>query len=142
MPAGSKTGPPLAKAKPISASVITYLRRRKTLRERAFAARERSEKITVGHQALGTEVQADANTDSPSVKGELLCELLQELDPYKLMDPDNIHLRVLRELADIVRPLSIILEKSWRAGDIPEDWKKANVTPCLQEGLKGGSHKL
>ncbi|GAB0205326.1 hypothetical protein GRJ2_002998200 [Grus japonensis] len=33
MPAGSKTGPPLAKAKPISASVITYLRRRKTLRE-------------------------------------------------------------------------------------------------------------
>ncbi|GAB0186024.1 zinc finger protein 462-like [Grus japonensis] len=43
MPAGSKTGPPLAKAKPISASVITYLRRRKTLRERAFGAGERSE---------------------------------------------------------------------------------------------------
>ncbi|GAB0178073.1 mitochondrial enolase superfamily member 1 [Grus japonensis] len=45
MPAGSKTDPPLAKAEPISASVITYLRRRKTLRERAFAAGERSEKI-------------------------------------------------------------------------------------------------
>ncbi|GAB0185807.1 hypothetical protein GRJ2_001046000 [Grus japonensis] len=45
MPAGSKTGLPLAKAKPISASVITYLRRRKTLRGRAFAAGERSEKI-------------------------------------------------------------------------------------------------
>ncbi|GAB0207383.1 mitochondrial enolase superfamily member 1 [Grus japonensis] len=45
MPASSKTGPPLAKAKPISASGITYLRRRKTLRERAFAAGERSEKI-------------------------------------------------------------------------------------------------
>ncbi|GAB0182041.1 zinc finger protein 462-like [Grus japonensis] len=47
MPAGSKTGPPLAKAKPISASVITYLRRRKTLRERAFAAGERSEKMSI-----------------------------------------------------------------------------------------------
>ncbi|GAB0186107.1 hypothetical protein GRJ2_001076000 [Grus japonensis] len=46
MPAGSKTGPLLAKAKPISTSVITYLRRRKTVRERAFAARERSEKIS------------------------------------------------------------------------------------------------
>ncbi|GAB0179111.1 cAMP-dependent protein kinase inhibitor alpha [Grus japonensis] len=45
MPAGSKRHPPLAKAKPISASVITYLRSRKTLRERAFAAGERSEKI-------------------------------------------------------------------------------------------------
>ncbi|GAB0189059.1 cAMP-dependent protein kinase inhibitor alpha [Grus japonensis] len=40
MPAGSKTGPPLAKAKPISASVITYLRRRKTLRESFCSRRE------------------------------------------------------------------------------------------------------
>ncbi|GAB0180127.1 zinc finger protein 462-like [Grus japonensis] len=45
MPAGSKMDPPLAKAKPISASVITYLRRRKTLRERAFAAGERRWKL-------------------------------------------------------------------------------------------------
>ncbi|GAB0194349.1 mitochondrial enolase superfamily member 1 [Grus japonensis] len=42
MPAGSKRDPPLAKAKPISASVITYLRRKK---ERTFAAGERSEKV-------------------------------------------------------------------------------------------------
>ena len=41
MPAGSKTDPPLAKAKPISASVITYLRRRKTLRERELLQPER-----------------------------------------------------------------------------------------------------
>ncbi|GAB0187492.1 hypothetical protein GRJ2_001214500 [Grus japonensis] len=41
MPAGSKTGPPLAKAKPISAFVITYLRRRKTLRERELLQPER-----------------------------------------------------------------------------------------------------
>ncbi|GAB0178382.1 hypothetical protein GRJ2_000303500 [Grus japonensis] len=41
MPAGSKTGPPLAMAKPISASGITYLRRRKTLRERELLQPER-----------------------------------------------------------------------------------------------------
>ncbi|GAB0179105.1 hypothetical protein GRJ2_000375800 [Grus japonensis] len=41
MPAGSKTDPPLAKAKPISASVITYLRRRKTLREGELLQPER-----------------------------------------------------------------------------------------------------
>ncbi|KFP46491.1 RNA-directed DNA polymerase from mobile element jockey, partial [Cathartes aura] len=73
----------------------------------------------------------------PSVKEELVCELLQELDPYKSRGPDNIHPRVLRELADVVaRPLSLIFEKSWRSGDIPEDWKKANVTPIYQKGLK------
>ncbi|GAB0188270.1 junction-mediating and -regulatory protein-like [Grus japonensis] len=41
MPAGSKMDPPLAKAKPISASVITYLRRRKTLRESELLQPER-----------------------------------------------------------------------------------------------------
>ncbi|GAB0179857.1 mitochondrial enolase superfamily member 1 [Grus japonensis] len=41
MPAGSKMDLPLAKAKPISASVITYLRRRKTLRESELLQPER-----------------------------------------------------------------------------------------------------
>ncbi|KAK4821781.1 hypothetical protein QYF61_002197 [Mycteria americana] len=92
---------------------------------------------TVGPQALRTKIQVDANTDPPSVNQELVCELLQQLDPYKWMGPDNIHPRVLRELADvIVRLLSIIFDKSWTSGDIPEDWKKANVTPIYKKGLK------
>ncbi|KAK4825715.1 LOW QUALITY PROTEIN: hypothetical protein QYF61_002133 [Mycteria americana] len=92
---------------------------------------------TAGHQALGRKIQVDANTDPPSVKEELVSELLQELDLYRSMGPDIIHLRVLREPADIiVRPLSITFEKLWRSGDFPEDWKKANVTPSYKEGLK------
>ncbi|GAB0178029.1 hypothetical protein GRJ2_000268200 [Grus japonensis] len=58
MPAGSKTDPPLAKAKPISASVITYLRRRKTLRERELLQPERgvrSCKKLCRHQDEGIE---------------------------------------------------------------------------------------
>ncbi|GAB0177062.1 cAMP-dependent protein kinase inhibitor alpha [Grus japonensis] len=45
MPAGSKMDPPLAKAKPISASVITYLRRKTKELKEVFAAGERSKKI-------------------------------------------------------------------------------------------------
>ncbi|KAK4828820.1 hypothetical protein QYF61_000877 [Mycteria americana] len=89
---------------------------------------------TVGPQAWGTKIQVDTNTDPLSVKEELICELLQELDPYISIGPDNIHLRVLRQL--IARPLSIIFDKSWRLGDIPEDWKKADVTPIFKKGLK------
>ncbi|GAB0207026.1 mitochondrial enolase superfamily member 1 [Grus japonensis] len=50
MPAGSKMDPPLAKAKPISASGITYLRRKTKELRKAFATGERSEKM---YEALG-----------------------------------------------------------------------------------------
>lgn len=53
------------------------------------------------------------------------------------MGPDNILLRVLRELADVIgRLFSIVLEKSCSLGDIPEDWKKAYVTPIFEKDLE------
>jgi len=44
---------------------------------------------------------------------------------------------VLRELADVIaEPLSFILERSWRTGEVLEDWRKANVTPVFKKGKK------
>lgn len=46
-------------------------------------------------------------------------------------------MRVLRELADVTESLfSIIFEKTRRLRDIPEDWKKANVTPIFGNDLE------
>lgn len=36
----------------------------------------------------------------------------------------------------IVRPLTIIFERSWRPGEVPEDWKKANITPAFRTDKK------
>jgi len=48
-----------------------------------------------------------------------------------------MHPRVLREVADvIVEPLYIIFERSWRTGEVPEDWRKANVTAIFKKGKK------
>ncbi|GAB0184761.1 hypothetical protein GRJ2_000941400 [Grus japonensis] len=33
-------------------------------------------------------------------------------------------------------PLSIIFERSWRIGEVPEDWRKANVTPVFKKSKK------
>jgi len=44
---------------------------------------------------------------------------------------------VLRELADLIAsPLSINFERSWRTGEVPEDWRKASVTPIFKKGKK------
>ncbi|PKU44080.1 rna-directed dna polymerase from mobile element jockey-like [Limosa lapponica baueri] len=53
------------------------------------------------------------------------------------MGPDGIRPWVLRELADvIVKLLSIIFEMSWRTGEVPEDWRKANVAPVFKKCKK------
>ncbi|KFV84217.1 hypothetical protein N308_04705, partial [Struthio camelus australis] len=73
----------------------------------------------------------------PLVEEDQVRDLLSKLDIHKSMGPDGMHPRVLRELADVIaRPLSIILERSWRSGEVPEDWKKAKVTPAFKKGEK------
>lgn len=41
----------------------------------------------------------------------------------------------LKELTDvIVKPLSIMFVKSWRAGEMPQDWRKDSDTPVFKKG--------
>jgi len=48
-----------------------------------------------------------------------------------------MHPQVLRELADaFAEPLSIILVRSWRTGEVPEDWRKANVTSVFKKARR------
>ncbi|XP_054034985.1 uncharacterized protein LOC128899525, partial [Dryobates pubescens] len=71
----------------------------------------------------------------PVFHEQVIGALLSSLDPHKSMGPDGIHPRVLRELADeLAKPLSIIFHQSWLTGEIPDDWKLANVVPIHKKG--------
>lgn len=71
--------------------------------------------------------------DLPSGAEDGVGEPLNRLDTHRFTGPGGMYPGVLRELIDvIVRPLLITFERSWWSGRIPEDWKKADITTCLQ----------
>ncbi|KAJ7422908.1 rna-directed dna polymerase from mobile element jockey-like [Pitangus sulphuratus] len=73
----------------------------------------------------------------PLVEEDWVRNHLVKLNILKSMGPDGMHTQVLRELVDIIAiPLLIIFERSWKSEEVPEDWKKANVTPVLKKGVE------
>ncbi|RMC17166.1 hypothetical protein DUI87_05743 [Hirundo rustica rustica] len=74
---------------------------------------------------------------SPIIQEEAGRELLRCLDTHKSKGPDRIYPRVMRELADeLAKLLSIIYKLSCLTGEVPDDWKLANVAPIHKKGRK------
>ena len=62
---------------------------------------------------------------------------LQRLNPYKATGPDNISPRVLKEMADVLAaPLTALFQNSLDKSEVPDDWRKARVTPLYKKGDK------
>ncbi|CAM4581387.1 unnamed protein product [Caretta caretta] len=100
-----------------------------------FFASVFTNKVSSQTTALGST--AWGGGDQPTVEKEVVPDYLEKLDEHKTMGPDALHPRVLKELADVIaEPLAIIFENSWRSGEVPHDWKKANVVPIFKKGRK------
>ncbi len=64
-------------------------------------------------------------------------KLLENIKPEKAAGPDEIHARALKMLAEPISSiLEVIFSKSLETGEIPEDWRLANVTPVFKKGEK------
>ena len=62
---------------------------------------------------------------------------LEELSPNKSVGPDKIHPRLLKELASIISgPIAFLFNLSLERGVLPEDWKRAIVSPIHKKGSK------
>uniref|UniRef100_A0A674KC54 Reverse transcriptase domain-containing protein n=1 Tax=Terrapene triunguis TaxID=2587831 RepID=A0A674KC54_9SAUR len=62
---------------------------------------------------------------------------LEQLNGTKSGRPDDLHPRILKELAqEIASPLAIIFNESVNSGVVPLDWRIANVVPIFKKGKK------
>ena len=53
------------------------------------------------------------------------------------MELDGLHPRVVGELVGVLaEPFSAIYQRSWLSGEVPEDWRLANVTAIYNKGCK------
>ena len=64
-------------------------------------------------------------------------KLLNSLKVHKAAGPDKITARVLKQLAPVISPiLTIIFKRSYETGEIPQDWRSADITPVYKKGKK------
>jgi len=62
---------------------------------------------------------------------------VNNLDIYKSMGPDGVHLELLREHDDVItKPLFIIFGRSWQLRDVSEDWRKTKTTSVFKKSQK------
>ena len=75
--------------------------------------------------------------DSVTIKELDVFGLLVKLDIGKSTGPDELHPRLLKELANFVaNPLSVCFNLSVTQGRLPKDWKNAIVSPVFKTGTK------
>ena len=68
-----------------------------------------------------------------SIEG--VASLLSNLKPHKASGPDNIPVFFLKETANEIAPiLAQIFQSSLDQGELPSDWKTANIIPIFKKG--------
>ncbi|KAK4823963.1 hypothetical protein QYF61_008349 [Mycteria americana] len=82
---------------------------------------------SLGTQPPDLEDRDGDQNGAPIIQGKMVSDPLHHLDTHK----------VLKELADVLtKPLSIIYQQSWLTGEVPVEYRLANVTPIFKKGQK------
>lgn len=88
---------------------------------------------------LGLQVQAPSAGmnrklhKAPVAQGERVSDLLHQ-PAHKSMGLEGIHPKELAEV--LTEPPSIIQQQPWLTGEVPADWRLANITPIYKKGQK------
>ena len=63
-----------------------------------------------------------------------VAKLLDGLNVHKATGPDGLNARVLKECSNEIFPiLALIFNESLARGDVPDEWRQANVSPVFKK---------
>ena len=81
--------------------------------------------------------RTDSIIDDLQISANEVKTYLLKININKSIGPDEIHPRLLAELAEhLAEPVSLLVNKSFQYGVIPKDWKEAYITPIYKKGPK------
>ena len=91
--------------------------------------------VSDGSPNLSTPEIADISEIKVDRQG--IIKLLKNLNPRKACGPDSIPNMFLKNYAEeLSLPLQNIFQSSLNSGDLPDDWKKANISCAFKKGDK------
>ena len=71
------------------------------------------------------------------VSNEGVIKMMKGLNPIKVLGPDELHPKVLKELAIKLGPVfAHLFQQSLDTGEIPKEWSLANICPLYKKGNK------
>ena len=82
------------------------------------------------------KVKDDKYINNVDIKAEKVLKQLKTLNSAKSCGPDECHPYFLKECADeFYLPLTDIFRKTLASGEVPEDWRKANITCIFKKNV-------
>ena len=83
------------------------------------------------------EKRTKASINSTKIIEGVVMQKLQSLCISKSQGPDELHPRLLKELAQLIaRPLTLLYQMSLDLGTVPDDWRIAYVSPIFKKGSR------
>ena len=110
-------------------------------KEKASILNQQFESVFIRETPISPDLLPE-QPSHPSMEDIVITEpgvqkLLERLKVHKAAGPDQIGPRVLKELAETIAPiLTVIFKRSYDTGEVPDEWRTANVIPIYKKGKK------